>query len=235
MTANRGILADSDDDDEVELLMVPPAPREEAPSPVASPRKNPTKAPAKKAAKGLPQPQKTVEKKRTSPTKQQQHQQQQQHLTLVPASQHAVAAPKGCRNFYDDEMLGSSTEPMSAYDRLVRLVMETNPVIMVDDNPVGYTPSAADKLAKLVFACMITDTGNYTSLDTLHSYVRTNSKTRVRNFISKEVLQQKRPPSKVDQALANTCYEAIHSFMGLLKEDPKDKEVPIPVALLPFE
>ena len=209
MAANRGMLADSDDEDEVQMLMAPPAPRKEA----SSPHTKPSKAPLKKPAKGSPSPQKTVEKK-TSPTKQ---------LALAPARQYAVDAPKGCRNFYDDEMLGSSTEPMSAYDRLVRLVMETNPVIMVDDKAVGYTPSAADKVAKLVFACMITDTANYTTLETLHSYVRNTSKTKVRNFISKEVLQQKRPPSEVDLALANTCYEAIHSFMGLLKEDKQDE------------
>ena len=212
------MLADSDDDDEVQLLMAPvPAPREEA----SSPRAKPTKASFKKPAKsGLASPQKTVEKNKASPLKQ----------------ARALDMPKGCRNFYDDEMLGATTEPMSAYDRLVRLVLETNPVAMVDGKAVGYTPSTADKVAKLVFACMITDTANYTTLDTLHSYVRSTSKTKVRNFISKEVLQQKRPPSEVDQALANTCYEAIHSFMGLLKEDPKEKEeAPMPVALMPVQ
>ena len=123
-----------------------------------------------------------------------------------PKAAQATKPSKGFRNFYDDPLLEHG-DGGACYDRLKNYVSTRVP---------KYTPSQLDVVTNLLFACMITDTEHYTTLETLRDYVKETSRTKVRNFISTQVLMHPRPVSEEDQAFATKCYEAIQSFLDTM-------------------
>tara|TARA_X000001036_G_C20521825_1_gene742441 strand:+ start:183 stop:731 length:549 start_codon:yes stop_codon:yes gene_type:complete len=114
---------------------------------------------------------------------------------------------KGRRNFYDDALLARSSEPMTCYDRLARYVQECVP---------EYKESQVMNVSNLVFACMITDTDKYTTLETLRDFIKETSKTKVRNFLSSRVFNHPREPSDADLWFTNKSYEALQAFVDTM-------------------